>query len=107
MDYLLHESKSFYTRVVLFICVQLGDHKNPPTNPRDLIDNCAKDWKPESVSRKQRTRAIKQFLDHAVNREGIADVYTPSTYLKQHIDEAKRKILSIKKLPYLKVIYKY
>ncbi len=71
--------------------VEVMSKKNPPTNPRDLIDICVKDWKPESVSRKQRTRAIKQFLDHAVNREGIADVWTPPTDLKQHIGKAKPK----------------
>ena len=71
--------------------VEVMSQKNPPTNPRDLIDICVKDWKPESVSRKQRTRAIKQFLDHAVNREGIADVWTPPTDLKQHIGKAKPK----------------
>ena len=54
--------------------VDVMSKKNPPTNPADLIDICVKDWKPQSVSRKHRVRAIKQFLDHAVNREGIADI---------------------------------
>lgn len=71
--------------------VEVMSKKNPPTNPRDLIDICVKDWKPESVSRKHRTRAIKQFLDHAVNREGIADIWKPPSDLKQHIGKAKPK----------------
>ena len=71
--------------------VEVMSKNNPPTNPRDLIDICVKDWKPESVSRKHRTRAIKQFLDHAVLREGIADIWTPPADLKQHIGKAKPK----------------
>ena len=71
--------------------VEVMSKSNPPTNPRDLIDICVKDWKPESVSRKHRTRAIKQFLDHAVLREGIADIWTPPSDLKQHIGKAKPK----------------
>ena len=69
--------------------VEVMSKKNPPTNPRDLIDICVKDWKPESVSRKHRTRAIKQFLDHAVSRESVADIWTPPSDLKQHIGKAK------------------
>ncbi len=71
--------------------VEVMSKNNPPTNPRDLIDICVKDWKPESVTRKHRTRAIKQFLDHAVLREGIADIWTPPSDLKQHIGKAKPK----------------
>ena len=71
--------------------VEVMSKNNPPTNPRDLIDICVKDWKPESVTRKHRTRAIKQFLDHAVLREGIADIWTPPSDLKHHIGKAKPK----------------
>ena len=71
--------------------VEVMSKNDPPTTPRDLIDICVKDWKPESVSRKHRTRAIKQFLDHAVMREGIADIWIPPTDLKQHIGKAKPK----------------
>ena len=46
------------------MAVDVMSKKNPPTNPADLIDICVKDWNPESVSRKHRVRAIKQFLDH-------------------------------------------
>ena len=71
--------------------VEIMSKKNPPTNPEDLIDICVKDWKPGSVSRKHRTRAIKQFLDHAVNREGISDIWTPPADLSRHIGQAKPK----------------
>ena len=71
--------------------VEVMSKKNPPTNPEDLIDICIKDWKPGSVSRKHRTRAIKQFLDHAVSREGISDIWTPPADLSRHIGKAKPK----------------
>ena len=71
--------------------------KNPPTNPADLIDICVKDWKPQSVSRKHRVRAIKQFLDHAVTREGFADIWTPPTDLSSHIGKAKKGEIQIQK----------
>ena len=77
--------------------VEVMSKKNPPTNPADLIDICVKDWKPESVSRKHRVRAIKQFLDHAVIREGIADVWTPPTDLSSHIGKAKKGEIQIQK----------
>ena len=71
--------------------------KNTPTNPADLIDMCVKDWKPESVSRKHRVRAIKQFLNHAVNREGVADIWTPPTNLSPQIWKAKKGEIQIQK----------
>ena len=71
--------------------VEIMSKKNPPTNPEDLIDICVKGWKPGSVSRKHRTRAIKQFLEHAVSREGIADIWTPPADLSHHIGKAKPK----------------
>ena len=71
--------------------VEVMSKNNPPNNPRDLIDICVKDWRPESVSRKHRARAIKQFLDHAVAREGIADIWKPPADLAQHIGKAKPK----------------
>ena len=37
--------------------VEVMSKNNPSTNLRDLIDICVKDWKPESVTRKHRTRA--------------------------------------------------
>ncbi|ABV50894.1 Hypothetical protein P9215_12791 [Prochlorococcus marinus str. MIT 9215] len=77
--------------------VNVMSKKNPPTNPADLIDICVKDWKPQSVSRKHRVRAIKQFLDHAVNREGIADIWTPPTDLSSHIGKAKKGEIQIQK----------
>jgi len=73
------------------MAVEVMSKKNPPTNPEDLIDMCVKDWKPGSVSRKHRTRALKQFLDHAVSREGIADIWTPPADLSRHIGQAKPK----------------
>ena len=61
------------------IVVEVMSNNNPTatTNFRDLIDVCVKDWKPESVTRKHGTRAIKQFLDHTVLRESIADIWKP------------------------------
>ena len=56
------------------MAVEAMNQNNPPANPEDLIDICVKGWKPGSVSRKHRTRALKQFLDHAVSREGISDI---------------------------------
>ena len=71
--------------------IEVMSKKNPPTNPEDLIDICVKDWKPGSVSRKHRTRAIKQFLDHAVSREGVSEIWTPPADLSRHIGKAKPK----------------
>ena len=53
--------------------------------------------KPESVSLKHSVRAIKQFLDHAFNREGIADIWTPPTDLSSHIGKAKKGEIQIQK----------
>ena len=71
------------------MAVELMGGKNPPMNPADLIDMCVKDWAAGSRTRQMRARAVKQFLTHAVTREGIADIWTPPTNLKPHIGEAK------------------
>ena len=71
------------------MAVELMAGKNPPMNPADLIDMCVKDWAAGSRTRQMRARAIKQFLTHAVTREGIADIWNPPTDLKPHIGEAK------------------
>ena len=87
--------------------VDVMSKKNPPTNPADLIDICVKDWKPQSVSRKHRVRAIKQFLDHAVTREGIADIWTPPTDQVLILVRLKRERYKYKKLVLLRVIFRY
>ena len=71
------------------MAVELMGSKNPPMNPADLIDMCVKDWAAGSRTRQMRARAIKQFLTHAVTREGIADIWNPPSDLKPHIGEAK------------------
>ena len=71
------------------MAVELMGGKNPPMNPADLIDMCVTDWAAGSRTRQMRARAIKQFLEHAVKREGIADIWNPPTDLKPHIGEAK------------------
>ncbi len=71
------------------MAVELMGSKNPPMNPADLIDMCVKDWAAGSRTRQMRARALKQFLTHAVTREGIADIWNPPTDLKPHIGEAK------------------
>ena len=71
------------------MAVNLMGQKNPLTNPADLIDACVADWATGSRTRQMRARAVKQFLTHAVTREGIADIWNPPTDLKPHIGEAK------------------
>ena len=72
------------------MAVNLMGQKNPPTNPKDLIDNCLKDWSAGSRAREIRARSLSQFLTHAVNREGIADVWLPPSDLREHIGRAKK-----------------
>ena len=71
------------------MAVELMGQKNTLTSPADLIDACVADWATGSRTRQMRARAVKQFLTHAVTREGIADIWTPPTNLKPHIGEAK------------------
>ena len=71
------------------MAVELMGQKNPLTSPADLIDSCVTNWPAGSRTRQMRARAVKQFLTHAVTREGIADIWTPPTNLKPHIGEAK------------------
>ena len=73
------------------MAVELMGKRNPPTNPKDLIDICIKDWPAGSVTRKHRARALKQFLIHAVEREGISDIWMPPTDLSNHIGIANPK----------------
>ena len=72
------------------MAVNLMGQKNPPTNPKDLIDNCLKDWSAGSRAREIRARSLSQFLTHAVNREGIADLWLPPSDLREHIGRAKK-----------------
>ena len=72
------------------MAVTLMGQKNPPTNPKDLIDICLKDWSAGSRAREIRARSLSQFLTHAVNREGIADLWLPPSDLREHIGRAKK-----------------
>jgi len=72
------------------MAVDLMGQKNPPTNPKDLIDNCLKDWSAGSRAREIRARSLSQFLTHSVNREGIADLWLPPSDLREHIGRAKK-----------------
>jgi len=73
------------------IAIELMAARRPPKNPQDLIDLCVKDWPAGSVTRKHRARALKQFLEHAVSREGISDIWMPPADLKNHIGAANPK----------------
>ena len=75
----------------LKMVIDLMNQRNPPANPKDLIDLCVKDWMPGSRTREIRARAIKQFLTHAIDREGVADIWKPPENLKTHIGQAKPK----------------
>ncbi len=72
------------------MAVDVMAEKNPPTSPKDLIDRCLKDWNAGSRARQIRARSLSQFLTHAVTREGIADIWTPPSDLKEHIGRAKK-----------------
>lgn len=83
------------------MAVELLDSRHPPTNPKDLIDMCVKDWDPGCTTRKHRARALKQFLEYAVEREGFPDIWTPPGNLKSHIGEADPKnVISQKADPF-------
>jgi integrase len=72
------------------MAVDVMAEKNPPTSPKDLIDRCLKDWNAGSRARQIRARSLSQFLTHAVTREGIADIWTPPSDLKEHIGRTKK-----------------
>ena len=72
------------------MAVDVMAEKNPPTSPKDLIDRCLKDWNAGSRARQIRARSLSQFLTHAVTREGIADIWTPPSDLREHIGRAKK-----------------
>ncbi len=72
------------------MAVNVMAEKNPPTSPKDLIDRCLKDWNAGSRARQIRARSLSQFLTHAVSREGIADIWTPPSDLREHIGRAKK-----------------
>ncbi len=72
------------------MAINVMANKNPPTSPKDLIDICLKDWAAGSRAREIRARSLSQFLTHGVNREGIADIWTPPGDLREHIGRAKK-----------------
>ena len=72
------------------MAVDVMAEKNPPTSPKDLIDRCLKDWNAGSRARQIRARSLSQFLTHAVTREGVADIWTPPSDLREHIGRAKK-----------------
>ena len=86
-------SETTWKKDYLPVCQMAVDvmaEKNPPTSPKDLIDRCLKDWNAGSRARQIRARSLSQFLTHAVNREGIADLWLPPSDLKEHIGRAKK-----------------
>jgi len=54
------------------------------------LRHCLKDWSAGSRAREIRARSLSQFLTHAVNREGIADLLLPPSDLREHIGRAKK-----------------
>ena len=72
------------------MAVEVMGQKNPPTNSKDLIDICLKDFDAGSRTRQIRARALSQFLTHAVTRENLPDTWLPPKDLKQHIGRAKK-----------------
>ena len=76
---------------VIEMAAELLSKRTAPTNTKDLIDLCVKDWLPGSVTRKHRARALAQFLIHAVEREGFPDIWLPPSNLKNHIGEPNPK----------------
>ena len=78
------------------MAVEVMAQKNPPTNAKDLIDICLKDFDAGSRTRQIRARALSQFLTYAVTRENLPDTWLPPKDLKQHIGIKKETKLECK-----------